>query len=182
MTRAEFIDEIKGKDKTEITIDDCINYYKYFHSIEPHLREKMLGRATLIDIGHAYRVYWESSIMQYAVMDRQKVQTPCGLYLVSNKDQAIRKKWFDKVPPGTSKKRCMEIMNEIQVVKDVKRSVRENLMKLKKWAENNEPERSEETLKVVENQKRILQEQAKTLKGKTPTPISEVVQGAIKTQ
>jgi len=100
MIRSNFIDDVKGKESGDITLEDCINYYKFFNSIEQPLREKLLGRQTLYNMGQAFKVYWEHAVFQHDVLGKDMVQTPNGMYLKSNRNpnSPIREKVAEEVP------------------------------------------------------------------------------------
>ena len=115
MNRKDFIDHISGKDKTEISMEDCKEYYKHFHSIDENLTLKILGKETLKNMGEAMRIYIENAYIQFINLGHNKVQLPSGYYIISHfhNDVPLRQKWRELIPDGTSVSECKRIFKKI---------------------------------------------------------------------
>lgn len=111
----EFIEQISNKDKAEISLEDCRNYYKLLSDLNDDERLKVFGRENLNKMALAYRIYWESALNQFCDLFKSPVELPIPRYICysEKKDMDLRRRWKKMVPLDTSVEDCKAILHKM---------------------------------------------------------------------
>ena len=111
----EFKEIISKKDKSEISLGDCKNYYKLFHDLSEDERLKILGKENLNKMAAAYKVYWENALTHFCDNLKSPVELPIpgDIKFPKHRDYDLRKKWRERVPDGTSVEDCEAALYKI---------------------------------------------------------------------